>query len=64
MSIWFKQTEAIVWRSNDLYSSLVIADKCLLNLPENSFGIPGLRFVTKQSNRATKGSGGDYPASV
>lgn len=55
MSIWFKQTEAIVWRSNDLYSNLVIADKCFLNSLENSFGIPGLRFVTKQSNRTTGG---------
>lgn len=61
MNIWYKQTEAIVWGSNDLYSNLVIADKCFLNSSENSFGILDLSFVTKQSNR---GHGGNYPASV
>lgn len=61
MSIRYRQTEAVVWGSNDLYSNLVIASKCFLNSLENSFGVPGLSFVTKQSNR---GHGGNYPASV
>lgn len=51
MTIWGRQAEAVVWGSNDLYSNLVIASKCFLNSSENSFGVPGLSFVTKQSNR-------------
>lgn len=61
LSIWDRQTEAIVWGGNDLYSNLVIADKCFLNSLENSFGLSGLSFVTKQSY---KGHGENYPASV
>lgn len=55
MSIRYRQTEAVVWGSSDLYSNMLIASKCFLNSLENSFGVPGLSFVTKQSQQGLWG---------